>query len=179
MNTEQQKVLTFAETISEMLLGVLVFLPFYVDLLTRRFHPAILQFFQFPYSDSGDDPPWHYIRDDFATGIGALGLLLFFFVLASVCWKRYRRFGEVFVFSAILWEGGHIIKAAIIYFSCPDFLYPTAASPWPTFDSYFNDTALSVGFWIPMGIGLGLAINFGCRRKPAKPAEEDLTTKSA
>ena len=137
-----------------------------------KLQPAVLEFFRFPDSSPGDSPPWYFIRIDFAHGVCALGTLLICLAIAGVGWKRFRIFAEIIVWMIIISHGGDIIKAAIIYLSCPNFLYPTAVSHWPTFDSYLNDASFSIGNDVASCAGIGLVLVFAYLRWRTKPAEE-------
>jgi len=172
MNAKQQNIWTAKEMVSFIGGACFLFSSAYVADLVWKFKPAVVQFFHFPHTIPGDDPPWYFMRQDFVHGVCALGVFLTTLAIAAVGWKRFRFYAELTICMSITWQGGEIIRATIIYFSCPNFLYPTAVSRWPTFDSYLDDPAISLGRQLVQCAGSVLAFYLVFRRWRTKPAEE-------
>ena len=88
----------------------------------------------------GQEPPWYFINRDFAEGICAAGALVLSLTVGVVVWRWWPIYAAMIIWMSLIWLGGHVAKAFIIFQHCPGLLDGQRnTTRWPDFESYIND----------------------------------------
>lgn len=107
----------------------------------------------------GDAPPWYFITQDFAQGIGSAAAILLCLLAAVVVWRWWPDYAAMMVWMPVLFLGGHVWRSWIIYQACPGLLEgQRVATHWPTFDSYLHDAETAHAEMVVRVGAVGLAV---------------------
>ena len=122
--------------------GMLIFFVVVVgsQFLAYQFRKPVMEWLSLTDGRPGQDPPWYFINQDFAEGVCAAGVLALSLMIAIVIWRWWATAAGMIAWMSLIWMGGHVAKAWIIFQYCPGLLEGQRNTErWPTFDSYLND----------------------------------------
>ncbi|MFC5457319.1 hypothetical protein ACFQDI_20790 [Prosthecobacter fluviatilis] len=127
--------------------------------LANALREPVMQHFSLHGGSPGDAPPWYFITQDFAAGVGGAVALLLCLLAAVPMWRWWPSYAPMMVWMPLLWLGGGIAQSWIIFHACPGLLQgQRVTSRWPTFDSYLNDPGIAQANSLVMGGALAMAL---------------------